>query len=183
MESTPLPTDRGLSSVDFLFSSGISQAERPDHLCAKLSSILEQLETYHTVMGANGSIARHFSLPLLNTRIEARVEGLFSTARPNCVEQFQVGGVSRPSPDWLDLIREDIPKGQFEVCGDDMYHCRTPGFTIKISRCDLDILSSGVPLKLLQAPPYPEDIQTEREVRVQMILDLVLLQEGASKCE
>lgn len=183
MESTPLPNDRALSSVDFLFSCGIGQAEIPDHLCAKLTSILEQLESYHTVIGANGSIAKHFSLPLLSTRIEVRVKGLFSTTQPYTMEQLQVGGDSRSIPDWLDLIREGISKEQIELCDDDVYLYRTPDMTIKLPRRDFDLISSGVPLKLLQAPPDPEDIQAENEARVQMIPDLIRLQEDALKCE
>ncbi|KAJ5152447.1 hypothetical protein N7492_009727 [Penicillium capsulatum] len=130
-------------------------------------------------MGAHGSIARHFSMPLLSARLTGRVKGLFSTPSPRIAEKFQVDGVSCPFPGWLDLIREGIPKEQFEVCDGDVYRYHTADITIEMPRSDFDILSSGVPLKLLQAPPDPEDIQAEREAREQMIPDLVRLQKVA----
>jgi hypothetical protein len=52
-----------------------------------------------------------------------------------------------------------------------------------MSKTDYDALSSDVLRKLLQAPPEPEDVQTEQEARSQLIQDLTHLQEDISESE
>lgn len=54
---------------------------------------------------------------------------------------------------------------------------------LDMSESDRDALSSGVLRKLLQVPPEPEDVQTEREARAQLTQDLTHLQEDISQSE
>ncbi|OKP09515.1 hypothetical protein PENSUB_5137 [Penicillium subrubescens] len=54
---------------------------------------------------------------------------------------------------------------------------------MEMSKSDCDALSSDVLRKLLEAPPEPGDMQTEREARAQLIQDLTNLEEDISESE
>jgi hypothetical protein len=83
----------------------------------------------------------------------------------------------------VNLIQESISKDHFELFDGSRYRCFFRGMSVEMSESDYDTLSSDVLRKLLEVPPEPEDLQTEREARAQLIQDLSYLQEDISESE
>ncbi|KAJ5891350.1 uncharacterized protein N7473_007578 [Penicillium subrubescens] len=167
--------------VDFFGHQVPRPLQRIESLRDDLQPILKLLKSYMEILGQKGSVAKHLHMPLFSSRIEDRINGLFSSSRPQVVNLAIDNIHCGVHPSWVDLIQESISKDQFELCDEHRYRCFFRGIAMEMSKSDCDALSSDVLRKLLEAPPEPGDMQTEREARAQLIQDLTNLEEDISE--
>jgi hypothetical protein len=181
---TPYTTRiRPSEAVDFFVHRAPSPLPRIELVRDDLQPILELLNSYMAILDQNGSVAKHLHMPLFSSKIEDRINGLFSSSRPQVVSLTHDDTPCGVRPSWVDLIQESISKDQFEICDERKYRCFFRGITVEMSKTDCDALSSNVLRKLLEAPPEPDDMQTERGARAQLIQDLTHLEGDISESE
>jgi hypothetical protein len=169
--------------IDFFGHQVSSPLPRIESVRHDLQPILKLTRLYIGILDRNGSVAKQLHKPLFSNKIEDRINGLFSSSRPRVVELASDDSLCGARPSWVDLIQESNLNNQIELSDEDQYRLCVRGLSLHMNKSDLDILSSNVLLKLLLAPPEPEDVQTEREARTELIEDLTRLQEDISESE
>jgi hypothetical protein len=169
--------------VDFFGLRVTSPLQRIESVRDDLQPILKLLNSYSEILNQNGSVAKHLHLPLFSSRIEDRINGLFSSTRPPIVSLAHDDTNCGIRPTWVDLIQESISKDRFEMCDEHNYRYIFRGVAVEMSETDCDALSSDILRKLLEASPEPDDMQTEQEARAQLIQDLTHLQRDVSERE
>jgi hypothetical protein len=174
---------KSAESVDFFLRQVASPLPQIGSARDDLRPILKLLNVYLEILDQNGSVAKHLYMPLFSSKIEDRITGLFSTPRPQITGLASDNHCDGICPSWVNLIQEPISKDQFELLDGYRYRCFFRGRALEMSESDRDALSSDVLRKLVQVPPEPEDVQTEREARAQLIQDLTHLQEDISQSE
>lgn len=127
------------------------------------------LHSYMEVLDQNWSVAKHLHMPLFSSKIEDRINGLFSSPRPQITGLASDNNYGRGRPSWVNLIQESVSKDHIELYDGYGYRCFFRGMSVEMSESDCDALSSDVLRKLVQVPPEPEDVQTERVARAQLI--------------
>lgn len=147
-----------------------------------LQPIQKLVTLYTEVLDRNGSVAKHLHMPLFSSRIEDRINALFSSSRPRMVDVASADNHRRPRLSWVDVIRESETIDQIDFDEDQCRFC-IHGVSIDLNKSDRDLLSSNVLQKLLQTPPEPEDIQAERGARKDLIGDLIELREDIQESE
>lgn len=174
---------KSAESVDFFLPQVSSPLPQIGSARDDLQPILKLLNVYLEILDQNGSVAKHLYMPLFSSKIEDRINGLFSTPRPQITGLASDNHCDGICPTWVNLIQESISKDQFELLDGCRYRLFFRGRALEMSESDRDALSSDVLRKLLQVPPESEDVQTEREARAQLIQDLTHLQEDISQSE
>lgn len=177
------PRPQSAGRVDFFLHLVSAPLPRVESARADLQPILKLLNDYSELLDQNGSVAKHLHMPLFSSRIEDRINNLFSCSRPQVVGLADDDNYYRGQPSWANLIQASTLTDHVELFDGSMYRCSFGDMSVEMSKSDCDTLSADVLRKLLQAPPEPEDVETEREARSQLIRDLTHLQEDISKSE
>lgn len=177
------PRIKPAESVDFFLHQVSSPLPRIGSVRDDLQPILKLLHSYMEILDQNGSVAKHLDMPLFSGKIEDRINGLFSSSRPQITGLNSDNNCGGGRPSWVNLIQESVSKDQIESFDGYGYGCFFRGMFVKMSESDCDALSSRVLRKLVQVPPDPEDVQTEREARAQLIQDLTHLQGDIGESE
>lgn len=169
--------------IDFFGHQSSSPLPRIESVRHDLQPILKLIRLYLEILDRNGSVAKQLHMPLFSNKMENRINGLFSSSIPQVVELAGDNSYSGSRPGWVDLIQESNLNNQIELRDEDQYSLCIRGMSIDMNKRNRDILSSNVLRKLLQAPAEPEDVQTEREARDELIEDLTRLQKDISESE
>ncbi|KAJ5555981.1 hypothetical protein N7513_003623 [Penicillium frequentans] len=175
-------TYRPTKHIDFFGHQISNPLPRIKTVRQDLQPIQKLVTLYTEVLDRNGSVAKHLHMPLFSSRIEDRINALFSSSRPRMVDVASADNHRRPRLSWVDVIRESETIDQIDFDEDQCRFC-IHGVSIDLNKSDRDLLSSNVLQKLLQTPPEPEDIQAERGARKDLVGDLIELREDIQESE
>lgn len=167
--------------IDFFGQRVAESLPRIQTLQQDLEPILKLVTLYTDVLDQNGSVAKHLHIPLISTRIEDRVSGLFSSSQPLIVDAAGDDDHLGSPPSWVDVIRESKTIDQIHLHDQEQYRIPVRGATVEVSKSDWDILSSNVLQRLLGTAPEPEDVQAELRAREDLMEDLTALGESVSE--
>ncbi|KAJ5547486.1 hypothetical protein N7513_003560 [Penicillium frequentans] len=175
-------TYRPTKHIDFFGHQISNPLPRIETVRQDLQPIQKLVTLYTEVLDRNGSVAKHLHMPLFSSRIEDRINALFSSSRPRMVDVASADNHRRPRLSWVDVIRESETIDQIDFEEDQCRFC-IHGVSIDVNKSDRDLLSSNVLQKLLQAPPEPEDIQAEWGARKDLVGDLIELREDIQEID
>jgi hypothetical protein len=100
------------------------------------------------ILDQNGSVAKHLYMHLFSSKIEDRINGLFSTPRPQITGLASENKCGQSRPSWVNLIQESINKDHFGLFNGYRYRCSFRGISVEMSESDCDAFSSHVLRKL-----------------------------------
>jgi len=176
-------SNRPTEQIDFFGHKVIGPLPRIQTLRQDLQPILKLVTLYTKVLDQNGSVAKHLHMPLLSSRIEDRVNSLFSSSYPHVVDLADDDDCYGIRPSWVDVIQESEMIDQIKLCDEEQYRIFVRGMLVEVNKSDCDILSSNVLQRLLRTPPEPEDVQAEQGARSELMEGLIELHEDISESE
>ncbi|KAJ5292218.1 hypothetical protein N7478_001469 [Penicillium angulare] len=144
-----------------------STNERPDyHIISRffipsefnLTSTLELLLSYQTVLQADINLARLFEFPLASDHKAAGLASLFTSTEP-CV--LGIEEISDASISWADVVRS--PLYDAELQGNGTYHVRIQkgNALLELSKVDHDFIGTKIPRQLVDPHSYLSDLVSE----------------------
>ncbi|KAJ5982121.1 hypothetical protein N7451_012221 [Penicillium sp. IBT 35674x] len=129
-------SNRLTKRIDFFGHQVSSPLPRITTVPQDLQPIQKLTTLYTKDLDRNGSVAKHLYMPLFSSRIEDRINGLYSSSRPQIVDLASDDNHCGARLSWPDVIRESAKNGQLDSREEDRYRLCIRGVLVEVNKSD-----------------------------------------------